>query len=364
MEGFGFDFGSMFGNEYDYDDPYGLKGLQVQSQAQAPNPVAGLLDNSSMYNLYNQFGGQNPAQLMQGDYYNPESSSVKAYEELASTPPESEKLLADYAASKPTEEGNRAGFGRKLAAALIGAASSFGPGGPGLANANMRTVLDAKYNTAMDKWKGEGTNISTRARLADADRSRKLGAFKFGIQNEVNAGRQKTSDEYKRSQEARRLADEIATEKALGESRKFNQNMSENLFEQRKSMDDWRKQEALTDNTRADNENKLRHELQAAKSQSYDQINKDINAFASQQGIDTSEYGSAQAVAYELAAKKAKAHPAFGDLMQELTDENEITENGGNKWKILTPEYGADRVRILNNYIKSLMTKYLRGEFK
>jgi predicted Zn-dependent protease len=109
--------------------------------------------------------------------------------------------------------------------------------------------------------------------------------------------------------------------------------------------------------TRLEEERKNREKMQADRASDLGQVNKKLFDFASQQGIDHSQYGSALEVAQALAFKRAKANKAFSDLINE-DPENDVP------YSIITPKYGTDRVRILNDYLKALTAKYLRGEFQ
>lgn len=319
------------------------------------SPIFNLFEEdpqSRFLNLFNRFSEQSP-QI--GEYLDPNDPDLLKYQELASSPTGSENLISEYIGARPTREQYSPSIGRRMAAFLIGTLSGTGARGA-------QGFVDQPYNYAEEEWTNEGRNIASRARLIDAERNRELQALKFTLGTKERGLRAKSVDEFKREQEARRLADNVAREEerarqaeALAESRKFNQNMSKLIFNQRKEMDEIRKQNILDDNARANAANKRAAEEAAYRANDLERINKDLAAHASQAGIDTSEMNALE-IATELAHKRTKAHPAFGDLLEE-------TDNG---WKIISSveRGGEPRIRIMKNYMNSLIQKYLRGEFK
>ncbi len=313
--------------------------------------------NSRFLDLYNRF---QPQMQDFGTYLEPDDPDLKRYQELASSPTGSEGLIADYVSSRPTREQFDPSFGRKMVAFLVGTLGKSGYRGA-------REVIDRPYNEAEEEWTNKGKNIASRARLMDTERNRQLQALKFGLGTKERTLRAQAVDESKKEMEARRVASEIAREEerkhnqeALEKEREKDDNLAREIFDNRKQMQEFMKQNTILDNTRADEANKRAAEAAAYRAADLDRINKDLSAFASQQGIDTTDK-TALAVAKELAYKKAKAHPAFGDL---LIPDN--TVEGGfitNIPKNQTPQTIV-RQEILKRYLETLTKKYLRGEFK
>lgn len=314
--------------------------------------------NSRFLNLFNRFEDQYPDI---GQYIKPDDPELLEYQRLAGMPSGSDELISSYVEGRPTREDYSPSTGRRIAAFLLGTLSGRGAEGA-------REIVEQPYSQALEDWKLEGTGLTSRARMADVERNRQLQALKFGLTTKASQGRARSVDERSRLQEARRIAGEVEKEEERKLRAEENQNqrdiinsMSREVFEQRKSMDEWRKAEALRDNTRMEEAAKERSERLAAEAASFDAINKKLSSYASQQGIQTSimdERGrktemTARDIADEIAYKKAKANPAFADLLEE-TDEG---------WKFAEPKYGKDRIRILKNYLNSLSSKYLRGEF-
>lgn len=308
--------------------------------------------DSRFLDLFNQFSSQ--SQNM-GQYLQPDDPDLQRYQELAGAPSRSDALISEYLESLPSREEYKPSLGRKIAATFLGALS----GDPTKAYAMAQRHTELPYERALEQWKLEGTGLTSRARMADAERNRELQALKFGLTTKAGAKKSEAMEGFRRQQEARRVAQEVQDEEAREagiEERRQRQEEIDSFrkeqFEQRKSMDEWRKAEAARDNQRAVDAAKTRSEVQAEKAATLDAINKRLSSHASQMGIDASDM-TALDVAKSLAFKKAKAHPAFGDLIEEVDGE----------FTLKPPKYGADRIRILENYINSLAQKYLKGEF-
>lgn len=306
--------------------------------------------DSNFLDLYNRFSNQ--PDLSPPSYLDPNDPDIKKYQELASSPTGSEELLADYTGRRPSLEDYHPSFGRKMASFLFGTLS----GDP----RNASKFLYQPYTRDLEEWKSEGTNLATRARLKDAERARELSALKYGIQTKGAAARAEAVDEYRKDQEARRMAAAVQAEKEKKDK-------AERDAEQTKIMNEARdRQFHLSEqihrdlqaqrgesNTRLEEEKKARDKKEAEDAAKLTNINKQLAAFASQHGIDTSDR-SALDMARMVAFKRAKDNPAFADLLEEVDD----------GYRFVEPKYGTDRIRILKNYINSLTAKYLQGRFE
>jgi hypothetical protein len=315
--------------------------------------------NSRFLDLYNRFSSQYPDI---GNFLKPDDPDLQEYQRLSGEPTGSEDLIKNYVESMPTREQYNPSFRDKLIATALGALA----GNPTAASAVVKKRLDEPYSEAVDEWKMEGSNVGTRARLIDAERQRKLQAIKYGLQTKAGTAKSEASQETRKLQEARRIADQVASEeKATKDAsdreseRTFRRDMTNRTFALQKDMDEWRKREAVLDNTRAD---KALHDREAAKAEratDLEQINKDLFAHASQQGVDHTNM-TALDVAKILAFKKAKANPAFGDLLEEINGNYAIKKPD----KFMDPSGGQARRDILIKYMDRLTQKYLRGEFQ
>lgn len=304
--------------------------------------------NSRFLDLFNRFGNQSQNQEF-GQYLKPDDPDLLKYQQLSSSPTGSESLISDYINSRP--ERPNPSFGRKLAATLIGTLSGGGR--------TSREFLDNPYNQAIEDWKAEGSNIASRARLIDSERSRELSGLKYGLTNKVNQGRAKAQDERFQEQEARRVAGSVAAEEETRRKDeehkaevKFRQNMADEIFNAHKENTAYRKQQDLERNTRLKEEETRKSEERAAKASDLGLQNKKLSNYASTQGVDTSKL-TALDTAKELALRKAKAHPAFGDLIKEEDGEFSVDPS-----IMATP-----RGQSLKIYLSNLTQKMLRGEY-
>lgn len=309
--------------------------------------------DSPFLNLYNQFA-QNTS--FGGDYLNPEDPDFQKYLELSTKPTGSENLIRDYVDRRPSYEEYNPSFGRKMAAFLLGTLSGKGYEGA-------QKHLFAPLERDIEDWEREGTGITARARLLDAERQRELTAAKYGLQAKGQAARAKAADEYKTATESRRLADEVAKEEERKTERAFREGIAGELSEARKSRLDLSEQihqDRLAENARRATEReealKREEELRAAKEQSFDAMNKRLSAFASQRGIQTKLGPGKEMTAYDIAnyaaTEDAFNHPAFKDLLTKT-----------NKGYRINPRADKRRLEALGVYINNIKQKYLRGEF-
>lgn len=312
--------------------------------------------SSRFLELFNTFGNQYPDI---GRFLQPDDPQLLEYQKLASSPTGSEELISSYLEQLPTREQYKPSFGRKMAAFALGTLS----GNPATASEVARRHVERPYEQAIEDWKLEGSNISSRARLMDAERNRQLQAFKYGLQTKAGAKKSEYTEEARKLAEARRLASEVESEERSNQARldreeqeNWRRNLSEAVFEQKKAMDELYKQNMIEDNTRANEAAKRAAEAKAAKAADLDQINKRLSAFASQQGIDASDM-TALDVAKNLAFQRAKSYKFFADLLEEKAGPD------GNIVLSINETLDPERAAILKKWMNSMQQKYLRGEF-
>lgn len=268
--------------------------------------------SSRFLDLFNRFQSQQPDI---GNYLQPDDPDLLKYQQLSSTPTGSEKLISDYIDSRPEREDPS--FGRKLAATLIGGLSGQGSKGS-------RDYLDHPYNEAIEDWKAEGANISSRARLIDAERGRELTGLKYGIQNKVNSEKSRVGEEKFKEQESRRVANEVLMEEdrrnkeeqRIKEHEEAAQRARE-IFDFHKEVSNWQKQQDILKNTERAAAAKKKAEDDAAKASDLGLKNKKLFDYASRQGIDTDSKSTALDIAKHLAIRKAFANPNFKHLIVE-----------------------------------------------
>lgn len=309
------------------------------------------LESNRFLDLYSRFAGGNNLDF--GQYLDPKDPDVLKYQQLSASPTGSEELISEYVGRRPTYEDYSPGLGRKMAAFLLGTFS----GSPGNAYNLAQKHLYAPYERAYTDWKGEGTGISSRARLMDAERQRELTAAKFGLQQKASTLKAKSSDEARRLAESRRLANEVQQEEQWKENQRrmeeneiYRRNMAEEVFGLRKQIFDEGKRRDAERNTQRETDRKEKDREQAEKTWSLDAINKRLSAFASQHGIDSSDY-TAQEIANLLAQKKASEHPLFKEFMTKQGDE------------YIFSSPNPYRQQDYEKFMKQLVAMYLRGEF-
>lgn len=306
--------------------------------------------NSRFLDLYNRFSNQYPDI---GNFLQPDDPDVLAYQKLSGEPTGSEELISSYMESMPEREQYKPSFGKKMLATLIGALS----GDPSRAYATARHEVERPYTEAVQEWKMGGSNIASRARLMDAARQRELQSMKYRLQTKAGAKRSEFQKERTKLQEARRLADQVASEEKAKqdaadreENRAFQHRMAEAVFESNKAEREWRHNQAALAQTAKEEAEKKK----ALEANTLERVNKDLAAAASQRGIDTTKM-SAQHIAQRMAAQDAKASEAFDDLIDET----------GN---IIPPESddpdSMHRRQILMVYLQHQTRKYLHGNFQ
>jgi len=316
------------------------------------NPLS-LFDNdqeSRFLNLFNRFRNQYQAP----DASLPEDDpDVLKYRELSESPTGSESLINDYVSGRPTREQFAPDLKTKIIAFLAGTLS--GEGGTGA-----EKIINRPYERAEEDWRNEGQNIASRARLIDAERQRELAGLKTVIGNKERAFRTKSANEFKAQQEARRIADEIATSEqrdtrfeADEEQRDWKRTLSEDMFNQRKSMDEFRRERDARDYEDRLERRRLEAIEKKDRENAIGKVNRRLSDYASQQGID-SKGMTAMEVAELLAFKRLAKHKAFGDMIIE--DGNDIS------WNDKAPGF-KDRERIARMVIHQQVQKLLRGEF-
>jgi hypothetical protein len=313
---------------------------------------------SRFLNLFNTFSNQYPNF---GEFIKPDDPELLEYKRLSGEPTGSEALISDYVSNMPRDEEFKPTFGRKMAAFLLGTLS----GNPAAASEVARRHIRRPYEEAFDEWKSEGSNISARARLMDAERARQLNALKFGLQTKARTGKDEAASNFRAAAEARRIASEVADEerkKADAEARKTQRDLVNELaqarFDLAKQMAEVSKRNTIEDNTRADAEAKRLSEAGAAKTSSFQEKNKELSAYLSTRGIDMEGLGltaldAAKRAAYEDAAN----YGAFKDILKK----NPKMLEGYSVDNSKANQYVLDALKA---FLQQRTQKYLSGGFK
>lgn len=305
--------------------------------------------DSPFLNLYNRFS-TDPRSGFGGDYLDPSDPDFQNYLDLAAKPTGSEDLIRDYVSRRPTYESYNPSFGRRMASFLLGTL-----GGGGYAGAQRH--LYQPFEQELQDWEREGTGITARARLLDAERQRELAAMKYGLQARGQAGRAEALDEFRRQGESRRMAEEVTAEEERASDRAFRRGVAESLerareerFDLSQQIHEDRQAEIATRRTEREEALKREEAKIAEKEAELGNINKRLDAFASQRGIHTkglTAYDMATAAAYESALN----NPVFKNMI--------IRTSKG--YKFANPN--DPKIEALKAHIDYLRRSYLRGEF-
>lgn len=242
------------------------------------------------------------------DYWDPTAS--KAYRDLAASSPASEGLIQSYLSKMPTREQYEPGFGRKMAGFLLGTLS-------GRPDATSK-FLDAPYMDALADWKQQGTSVQNEARLADASRSRELGAMKYDLDAQAKGKRQSALDAAAK--------DRIGIDLAKGDSKAEHDAEILNLRkEHEQEMQDARKQSLdLRQQLQDLREERLRdQEAKAGKAGSQlgsDDLSK-FRGMAAEVGVPFTHITTREELASDIAKQRLTQDPAWRDLFNEAGDD-------------------------------------------
>lgn len=215
-----------------YDDPYQdySEGSRYESLY---NPVSDYGEEESFYteDPYEN----NPASAsymgMYDDPYN-----FDKYMELAKRQPPSERMYEEYLSRRPSFEKSRPSLGRTIGSTLV--AGLYGlAGNPEAGIRAGSDIAESPFRKLYENWKTEGRDLATRARLADAQQGRELGAEKFKLEMGQKKRREEvkqTKDFTKQENEMSRIAskserDALAEQERLARSRERDTSRKESL---------------------------------------------------------------------------------------------------------------------------------------
>jgi len=310
--------------------------------------------DSPLLNLYQQLR-QDPTVAINTNYVDPNSPEYKNYINLTSSPTGSSDLINQYINRKPTREQFDPSFGRRMAAFAVGMLS-----GPHAGYEMAQNVLNDPYNKAVKDWKDEGADISTRARLLDAERQRQITAAKYGLQQEASNARNEALNATRTNRQAEVLAAKEEARKrqeALDNDRAEQQTINNDFRNKFLDLASEREQDAKSRIADANTarEEAAKRRLEAENSP--EAINKNIAARASQAGMANTHQYSAQDMAVYMAKKQAMQHPAFQDMMDPDTLALKNPTNDMDKASF------EARKPILQKYLNMLVQRYLKGSF-
>ena len=309
----------------------------------SPFQFPGDSDFMSFYHMFSQ----DPSLNFGGSYLDPNDPELQEYQKLAASPTGSEDLIRDYVGRRPSFEDYHPGTGRKLAAFLLGTLSG---GGYNAAQKHLYAPLEQN----IEDWEREGTGITSRARLLDAERQRELVAKRFGLQQKANIGKAEANDRYRKELEARRRADLLAKEKDREEQQDVVNQARQEAMEFRKEIHEDRQSDIAFRRTERE---RIRKQKEEEKANKVSNLKNDLEMTALRRGIDTTDVGGEFDLASYLAYHDAMSHPAFKNYLEfnPDADEDEMM------WK-LKDDILPGVKQALTAFITNKRNKYLRGE--